>query len=110
IIHMNVRYLTVGSKWWFGGGIDLTPHYVKSMDAFYFHNELKKVCDKHGKNVYADFKKQADEYFFLKHRNETRGVGGIFFDHQTGNSETEFEEKLKFVKDVGNTFLPVYSK
>ncbi|MCC6690235.1 MAG: coproporphyrinogen III oxidase, partial [Bacteroidia bacterium] len=82
IIHMNVRYFEMdnGVKW-FGGGIDLTPHYVDEEDARYFHRQIKAVCDKFDSAYYPDFKKQADDYFFIRHRNETRGVGGIFFDH-----------------------------
>jgi coproporphyrinogen III oxidase len=110
IIHMNVRYLTVGKKWWFGGGIDLTPHYVKSEDAVFFHNKLKAVCDEHGSQLYDEYKKQADDYFFLSHRNETRGIGGIFFDHQSGETETEFYAKWDFVRAVGKSFLPIYTK
>ncbi len=109
IIHMNVRYLQVADKWWFGGGIDLTPHYVKSDDAVFFHSTLKNVCDKHDKLYYRDFKKYADDYFFIKHRNETRGIGGIFFDQMSGN-EDEFSLRFDFVKDVGLCFLPVYSE
>ena len=81
IIHMNVRYFELNeSTWWFGGGIDLTPHYINEEEAQYFHRQLKSVCDNHHSNYYPEFKKWADNYFFLKHRNETRGVGGIFFD------------------------------
>ena len=82
IIHMNVRYFEMSNgKWWFGGGIDLTPHYVDEADAKYFHSKLKAVCDQHHSSHYPDFKKWADDYFFIRHRNETRGVGGIFFDY-----------------------------
>src|SRR3989304_5808424 len=81
IIHMNVRYFEISeNEFWFGGGIDLTPAYVVLDDAKYFHSSLKKVCDKFDANYYTEFKKWADDYFFIKHRNETRGVGGIFFD------------------------------
>jgi coproporphyrinogen III oxidase len=83
IIHMNVRYFEAGgNRWWFGGGIDLTPHYVVPEDAHYFHSQLKTVCDGFHPEFYATFKKQADDYFFIKHRDETRGIGGIFFDYQ----------------------------
>jgi coproporphyrinogen III oxidase len=107
IIHMNVRFLRVDSKWWFGGGIDLTPHYVKQDDAKFFHACLKTACDKHGKELYEDYKKQADDYFFIKHRNETRGIGGIFFDHLSGDENT-FTTHWNFVKEIGKTFLPTY--
>jgi coproporphyrinogen III oxidase len=77
IIHMNVRYFELGDgQWWFGGGIDLTPHYVNESDAKFFHQELKQVCDRYDSGFYPKFKKWADDYFFIKHRNETRGIGG----------------------------------
>src|ERR1700741_2151248 len=77
IIHMNIRYFEMsnGVKW-LGGGIDLTPHYVVEEDAEFFHSELKKVCNKHHPTYYNKFKKWADDYFFIPHRNETRGIGG----------------------------------
>lgn len=79
IIHMNVRYFEMSNGvWWFGGGIDLTPHYVNEEDAKFFHTAMKTACDKHDPSYYPDFKKWADDYFFITHRNETRGVGGIF--------------------------------
>lgn len=109
IIHMNVRFLKVADRWWFGGGIDLTPHYVKLNDASFFHSTLKNVCDKHGEQLYETYKTQADDYFYIKHRNETRGIGGIFFDQLTG-SEADFNSRFSFVKDVGICFLPMYSE
>lgn len=110
IIHMNVRYFEMSNGVnWFGGGIDLTPHYVVEEDARYFHQQLKDVCDKHDTTYYPDFKKWADEYFFLKHRNETRGVGGIFFDRLTKNEEFSIEDRFRFVQDVGNLFAPIYT-
>ncbi|RMG79894.1 MAG: oxygen-dependent coproporphyrinogen oxidase [Bacteroidetes bacterium] len=116
IIHMNVRYFEVENEekdqpvWWFGGGIDLTPHYVVPEQARFFHAELKKVCDKHHPDYYPRFKTWADDYFFLPHRNETRGVGGIFFDRLAGQGGFSREERFAFVKDVGKTFAPVYTK
>jgi coproporphyrinogen III oxidase len=109
IIHMNVRYfeMTNGVKW-LGGGIDLTPHYVNEEDARFFHAELKKVCDRHNPVYYSKFKKWADDYFFITHRNETRGVGGIFFDRLNSDNEMSFEENLAFWKDVGSAFAPIY--
>jgi len=105
IIHMNVRYFELGDgTWWFGGGIDLTPHYVVDADAAKFHRALQSVCDKHDMADYQHFKKWADDYFYIKHRSETRGVGGIFFDRLKGDKETTFE----FVKDVGQAFSPIY--
>ena len=80
IIHMNVRYFEMDNGlWWFGGGIDLTPHYIDPDDAIFFHTGLKNVCDLHDASFYPTFKTWADDYFFLPHRMETRGVGGIFF-------------------------------
>ena len=116
IIHMNVRYFEMSpsstessATWWFGGGIDLTPHYVDVKDAGYFHQHLKSVCDQHHPNYYKDFKKWADEYFYLKHRKETRGVGGIFFDRLTSEQQFSKQDRWSFVQDVGRAFVPVYS-
>lgn len=110
IIHMNVRYFEMSNgTWWFGGGIDLTPHYVDEADAKYFHTTLKKVCDHHDDSYYAKFKAWADDYFFIKHRNETRGVGGIFFDRLNESSGKTKKELFNFVKDVGRSFAPIYT-
>jgi coproporphyrinogen III oxidase len=110
IIHMNVRYFEMSSGvWWFGGGIDLTPHYVNIDDAKYFHQELKKACDKHSPQYYQEYKKWADDYFFIKHRNETRGVGGIFFDRLSEQNGQTKESRFEFVKSVGNAFAPIYT-
>ena len=113
IIHMNVRYFEMNNgTWWFGGGIDLTPHYVNEQDASFFHNSLKGACDKHNPNYYPEFKKWADDYFFIPHRNETRGVGGIFFDRLTtpkSTSSPSKEELFAFVQEVGNAFAPIYT-
>jgi coproporphyrinogen III oxidase len=109
IIHMNVRYFEMSNGvYWLGGGIDLTPHYVVEGDAKFFHQTLKNVCDKHHPTYYADFKKWADDYFFIKHRDETRGIGGIFFDRLHQSTEMSFEKNLAFWKDVGSAFAPVY--
>jgi len=108
IIHMNVRYFEAGSMWWFGGGIDLTPHYIDEDDAQFFHKQLKDVCELHGPSYYSEFKKWADEYFFIKHRNETRGIGGIFFDRLSGNTDFTIGQRFDFVKSVGNAFLSIY--
>lgn len=109
IIHMNVRYFELGpTTWWFGGGIDLTPHYVDEGDARHFHRELKAVCDKHHASYYPAFKKWADDYFYIKHRKETRGVGGIFFDHLRTDGGFNKEERFSFVQDVGRAFAPLY--
>jgi len=109
IVHMNIRYFEMnnGIKW-LGGGIDLTPHYVNEVDAKFFHSELKKICDKHHASYYSKFKKWADDYFFSKHRNETRGIGGIFFDKLNSDAEMSFEKNLNFWKDVGSAFAAIY--
>ncbi|TRX52396.1 oxygen-dependent coproporphyrinogen oxidase [Fulvivirga sp. M361] len=113
IIHMNVRYFETSSEdgnstWWFGGGIDLTPHYIKTKEAAYFHQQLKTVCDQHNPAYYQKFKKWADDYFYIKHRQETRGVGGIFFDRM-GEAEGTKETLFSFVQDVGSAFAPTYT-
>jgi coproporphyrinogen III oxidase len=109
IIHMNVRYFETdaGDKW-FGGGIDLTPIYVDEEDARFFHTQLKQTCDEFDPLYYSEYKLQADEYFFLKHRNETRGIGGIFFDHLRPKGDAHFEHLFEFTQKVGETFLPSY--
>jgi coproporphyrinogen III oxidase len=112
IIHMNVRYFEMtGQKnvWWFGGGIDLTPHYVVEEDAAYFHKTLKEVCDRHNVDYYPEFKKWADDYFYIRHRHETRGVGGIFFDYLKDDNDFTKESRFAFVKDVGKSFAPLYT-
>ncbi len=110
IIHMNIRYFELNEQIrWFGGGIDLTPHYVVQEDASYFHQQMKDVCDKHHPNFYADFKKWADDYFFIKHRDETRGIGGVFYDKLTPEKTgLSFEEIFNFSCDLGRTFAPTY--
>lgn len=109
IIHMNVRYFeTSAQTWWFGGGIDVTPHYIIPEDATNFHQLLKDTCDKHNESYYPEFKKWADDYFFIKHRNETRGIGGIFFD-KMDESRGEKPALFEFVKDVGESFVPAYT-
>jgi len=116
IIHMNVRYFETQSHsgtestWWFGGGIDLTPHYIVQEDARRFHLRLKEVCDQHHPEWYSRFKKWADDYFFLKHRNETRGVGGIFFDRLNEAEGKSKAEIFDFVKNVGEAFVPAYAE
>ncbi len=109
IIHMNIRYFEMSNGvYWFGGGIDLTPHYIDLEDAHYFHQELKATCDKYNTSYYPKFKKWADDYFFLPHRQETRGVGGIFFDRLTADEETTFDELYDFVKSIGYLFPKIY--
>ncbi|MEM6297152.1 MAG: oxygen-dependent coproporphyrinogen oxidase [Bacteroidota bacterium] len=111
IIHMNVRYFEMSNGvYWFGGGIDLTPHYVNEADARYFHGELKAVCDHHHADFYPKFKQWADDYFFIKHRQETRGIGGIFFDHlNEQNYELPKADLWRFVQGVGDAFAPIYT-
>jgi coproporphyrinogen III oxidase len=111
IIHMNVRYFEMDNGvWWFGGGIDLTPHYVIDEDVAFFHENLKAVCDKYSVDFYPKFKSWADDYFFIQHRNETRGVGGIFFDRLTKSQYFDKDKLFNFILDVGNTFAPVYTE
>lgn len=110
IIHMNIRYFELDSgEWWFGGGIDLTPHYVNENDARFFHQQLRQVCDNHNRDYYPKYKKWADDYFFIPHRNETRGIGGIFFDRLNGTADVK-SKLFDFVLDVGKTFAPTYKE
>jgi coproporphyrinogen III oxidase len=110
IIHMNIRYFEMGEGvYWFGGGIDLTPHYVDKQQANYFHSELKKVCDNFDKSYYATFKKEADNYFFNKHRDETRGVGGIFFDRLVENKNNTKKQIFDFLAAIGEFMPQIYT-
>jgi len=110
IIHMNVRYFEMSNGIsWFGGGIDLTPHYVDKEDARYFHARMKAVCDNHHSEYYNEFKKWADDYFYIKHRNETRGIGGVFFDRLSATDDFSMEDRWAFVKEVGQSFAPTYA-
>jgi coproporphyrinogen III oxidase len=102
--HANFRYLEKGDVAWFGGGADLTPYYPYREDIVHFHQTLKQACDKHDKSYYPKYKKWCDEYFTIKHRDEMRGVGGIFFDYLKDNLEQTFA----FVQDAGQAFLPSY--
>ncbi|HWE74133.1 MAG TPA: oxygen-dependent coproporphyrinogen oxidase [Stellaceae bacterium] len=103
-VHMNTRHI-VTTKSWFGGGSDLTPIYPDDADTRDFHAALQAACDKHGADYYARFKKWCDEYFFLKHRNEARGVGGIFYDYvDSGDWDADFA----FTRDVGEAYLSIY--
>lgn len=110
IIHMNIRYFELNENIrWFGGGIDLTPHYVVAEDGRYFHQQLKDVCDKHHSDFYNQFKTWADNYFFIKHRNETRGIGGIFYDKLTPEKTgLSYDEIFNFSCDLGRIFAPTY--
>lgn len=103
-VHMNTRHICT-QKSWFGGGADLTPTFVFDKDTFDFHQAFKTTCDQHNPDYYPKFKKWCDEYFYLPHRNEMRGIGGIFYDyHWTDN----FIQDFAFSKDVGKTFLKIY--
>lgn len=112
IIHMNIRYFEMDQQTrWFGGGIDLTPHYIIDTDARFFHHLLKQTCDAFDTSFYPKFKTNADDYFFIKHREETRGVGGIFYDRlKPENTDLSFEQLLEFSKAVGRTFIPAYTE
>jgi coproporphyrinogen III oxidase len=104
-VHANFRYLSKGDRQWFGGGADLTPYYPFREDVIHFHRTWKSVCTRHGPPVdYARFKKWCDDYFFLPHRGEPRGVGGLFFDYLEGDLEALFA----FVRDCGDAFLDAY--
>lgn len=130
-VHLNYRYFEAGPVWWFGGGIDLTPYYPFVEDVQHFHQTLKEACDRHHPEYYPTFKQWCDEYFYIKHRQETRGVGGIFFDYQDGygklyhgpqpegaaatHSDTvgeleprSWEQLFDFVQSCGRAFLPAY--
>jgi coproporphyrinogen III oxidase len=118
IIHMNIRYFEMPSSFgkdtppvrWFGGGIDLTPHYIIDEDAQFFHQHLKNVCDMYSASFYPRFKQWADDYFFIKHRNETRGIGGIFYDRLTANDELSWNDIFEFSKSLGRSFIPAYTE
>jgi coproporphyrinogen III oxidase len=103
-VHANFRYLTHGAKAWFGGGADLTPYYPFKEDVIHFHKTWKRVCDEHPAVAdHAKMKRDCDEYFFLKHRNEARGVGGIFFDYADAT-----EAMFDFVRAAAGRFLDSY--
>jgi len=111
IIHMNVRYFeTSVGRYWFGGGIDVTPHYIYKSDATFFHQYLKSVGDRHDPAYYPHHKKWADDYFYIPHRKETRGIGGIFFDRLDADDTHTKADRFDYVKDVGNAFLPIYTE
>jgi len=99
-MHFNTRFI-VTTQSWFGGGMDATPCIKDNHEAKLFHNKIKMTCNKHDKNYYSKYKKWCDKYFYLPHRKETRGIGGIFFDYKKKNWEKDF----KFVRDVGLCFI-----
>ena len=113
--HANVRFFVAnkrgarkdgdGSIWWFGGGYDLTPYYPEMDDVIHWHQTAKNTCQPFGDDVYPRFKQWCDDYFYLKHRNEARGIGGLFFDDL---SEWGFERCFDFVKAIGTSYLPAY--
>ncbi len=108
--HANVRFFMAKKEgepdiWWFGGGFDLTPFYPFREDVLHWHQTARQACQPFGDDVYPRYKKWCDEYFFLKHRNETRGVGGLFFDDL---NEPDFEQSFAFMQSVGNHYLAAY--
>jgi coproporphyrinogen III oxidase len=108
--HANFRFFCAEADngaptWWFGGGFDLTPYYPFHDDVLHWHRMAREACSKFGDDVYGRYKKWCDEYFFLKHRNETRGVGGLFFDDL---NEWGFDRCFEFTQTVGDQFLPAY--
>jgi coproporphyrinogen III oxidase len=109
--HANVRFFVAEKAgeepiWWFGGGFDLTPYYGFTEDCKHWHQVAKQACDPYGADRYAEYKKWCDDYFFLKHRNEARGIGGLFFDDL---NEPDFETAFAFMRSVGDHFLPAYT-
>ena len=104
-MHFNTRFIST-QKNWFGGGMDVTPNLKDNDEKKYFHNELKKMCDVHNKKYYKKYKKWCDKYFYINHRNEPRGIGGIFFDYKQDNWEKDFY----FVRDVGKFFIYIFKK
>lgn len=113
-VHANWRYFEMYDKEgniinsWFGGGQDLTPYYLFNEDAKHFHQTCKTACDKHNPEFYPKFKKQCDEYFWNTHRDEARGIGGLFFDHCKATDDFSMEQWYNFVTEVGNSFLDAY--
>jgi coproporphyrinogen III oxidase len=106
--HANFRFFTAGERkpvWWFGGGFDLTPYYPFHEDVVHWHTTAKSMCDEFSEDLYPRYKAWCDEYFYLKHRGETRGVGGLFFDDL---NELGFEKSFEFVRAAGDSFLPAY--
>jgi len=108
--HANVRFFVAEKPgeapiWWFGGGFDLTPYYGFGEDCKHWHQIAKQACDPYGAERYAEYKKWCDEYFYLKHRGEARGIGGLFFDDL---NEPDFEQAFAFMRSVGDHYLPAY--
>ena len=113
-VHANWRYFEMYDQdgtvidSWFGGGQDLTPYYLFEEDAKHFHAVCKKACDRHDPEFYPEYKQKCDEYFWNSHRNEARGIGGLFFDYCKASEERSMEDWYNFVTDVGNSFLEAY--
>ena len=109
-VHLNVRLFVAFKKdsdpiWWFGGGFDMTPYYGYEEDAIHWHKTAHDLCEPYGNNIYEEYKKNCDDYFFIKHRKESRGIGGIFFDDL---NIWDFSKCFNFIKDVGHGFLTAY--
>jgi len=109
-VHLNVRLFIAYSKesipiWWFGGGFDMTPYYGYEEDAIHWHKTAQDICSPFDKKIYEEYKKNCDDYFYIKHRNEPRGIGGIFFDDL---NMWEFDKCFNFIKSVGNGFIEAY--
>ena len=102
-IHMNIRYFEAGEVWWFGGGVDVTPYYMEEAQVIGFHRSLRELCLRHGRD-YDVWKEACDAYFFLKHRGEPRGIGGLFFDHLRGDKEKDFA----WAEGLGMAFPDLY--
>ncbi|MBP2834157.1 oxygen-dependent coproporphyrinogen oxidase [Aquimarina sp. U1-2] len=113
-VHANWRYFEMYDKngsvvdSWFGGGQDLTPYYLFEEDAKHFHQICKNACDAHHPEFYTTYKKKCDEYFYNTHREEARGIGGLFFDYCKASNEMSMQDWYSFVSDVGNSFLEAY--
>lgn len=114
-VHANWRYFEMYDKagniadQWFGGGLDLTPYYLFDEDASHFHQTCKTACDKHNLEFYKKYKARCDEYFYNTHRNEGRGIGGLFFDYCKANEDMSMQNWYNFVTEVGNSFLDAYT-
>jgi coproporphyrinogen III oxidase len=113
-VHANWRYFEMYDEngkiinSWFGGGQDLTPYYLFEKDAIHFHQTCKNACDKHSSDFYPKYKKQCDDYFWNAHRNEARGIGGLFFDYCKADEKMSMEDWYNFVTEIGNNFLEAY--
>ena len=105
-VHLNVRFFSAGETWWFGGGMDLTPYYGFEEDAKHFHLTCRRALEPFGQDLHPRYKKWCDEYFYLKHRNEPRGIGGIFFDDL---ATPDFAAAFSLVRSVGDHFITAYA-